>query len=285
MSKKRYDGRLVKTIGPLEKMIPYIMTTRTDSMNFFEEDIDCKPLDAYIKEKKDEGVRFNYIHILVAAMVRTFALRPGLNRFVMNGKIYTRPKIWVSFALHTSLREGDTETTVKLAFDGTENIFEIAEAIDGIIKRETTKTKESNNTDKMAAALMNLPSFMIMNAVKLFGWMDRHNILPKAVIELSPFHTSIFFTNLKSLGISSIYHHVYEFGTTGFFMGIGKEKNAAAVEEGEIVPAKQLNFKLVLDERYCDGLYFARSFRLFRRIIQDPRQLEEKLEAKVEDIP
>ena len=285
MFAKRSDGRVVKTIGPLEKIIPYIMKTRTDSMNLFEEDVDCSYIDAYIKEKKEEGIKLNYIHVLVAAMVRLFALKPGLNRFVMRGRIYTRPKIWVSFAMHTSLRDDSAETTVKLCFDGTETIFDVAKAIDDVIVKETNAAKEHNNTDKMAAKIMSLPPFLIRFAVNTLMWMDRHNMLPKKVIELSPFHTSIFFTNLKSLGISSIYHHVYEFGTTGFFLGVGKEKRLPTLEDGEVVPGKLLNLKIVTDERYCDGLYFARAFRLFRQLMQDPRPLETPLEAKVEDIP
>lgn len=285
MFAKRSDGRVVKTIGPLEKIIPYIMKTRTDSMNLFEEDVDCSYIDAYIKEKKEEGIKLNYIHVLVAAMVRLFALKPGLNRFVMRGRIYTRPKIWVSFAMHTSLRDDSAETTVKLCFDGTETIFDVAKAIDDVIVRETNAAKEHNNTDKMAAKIMSLPPFLIRFAVNTLMWMDRHNMLPKKVIELSPFHTSIFFTNLKSLGISSIYHHVYEFGTTGFFLGVGKEKRLPTLQSDEVVPGKLLNLKIVTDERYCDGLYFARAFRLFRQLMQDPRPLETPLEAKVEDIP
>lgn len=283
---KRSDGRVVKSIGALEKIIPYIMKTRTDSMNFFEEDVDCASFDSYIREKKEEGIRLNYIHLLVAAMVRTFALRPGLNRFVNRGRIYTRPKIWVSFAMHTSLRDDNAETTVKLCFEGTETIYDIAKAIDEVIARETNKEKEHNGTDKLSGAIMKMPHFLIRFVVNLLMWMDRHDMLPKSVLEVSPFHTSIFFTNLKSLGISSIYHHVYEFGTTGFFMGIGKEKQLPVLnKEGEVAPGKLLNLKLVTDERYCDGLYFARSFRIFRRLITDPHELETPLEAKVEDIP
>ena len=285
MFAKRSDGRVVKTIGPLEKIIPYIMKTRTDSMNFFEEDVDCSYIDNYIKGKKEEGIKLNYIHVLVAAMVRLFALKPGLNRFVVRGRIYTRPKIWVSFAMHTSLRDDSAETTVKLCFDGTETIFDVAKAIDDVIAKETNAAKEHNNTDKMAAKIMSLPPFLIRFAVNTLMWMDRHNMLPKKVIELSPFHTSIFFTNLKSLGISSIYHHVYEFGTTGFFLGVGKEKHLPNLVDDEVVPGKLLNLKIVTDERYCDGLYFARAFRLFRQLMQDPRPLETPLEAKVEDIP
>ena len=48
---KRPDGRLVKDLDPMQKIMPYIMKTRTDSMNMYEDTFPCGPLDAYIKEK------------------------------------------------------------------------------------------------------------------------------------------------------------------------------------------------------------------------------------------
>ena len=113
--------------------------------------------------------------------------------------------------------------------------------------------------------------------------MDRHNIMPKAVIEASPFHTSFFITNLKSLGINHIYHHVYEFGTTGIFFAIGKEKVLPINKGDDFVPQKAMGFGLTMDERFCDGLYFARSLRQLRKLLRNPRILEKPLEAKIED--
>lgn len=79
-------------MDPIQKIMPYIMKTRTDSMNMFEDLIPCSSMDDYIAKMETQGITVSYMHILIAAMVRTLALRPRLNRFVMNGKIYTRPK-------------------------------------------------------------------------------------------------------------------------------------------------------------------------------------------------
>ncbi len=95
---------------------------------------------------------------------------------------------------------------------------------------------------------------------------------------------SFFITNLKSLGINHIYHHVYEFGTTGLFFAMGKEKQLASVQGEEIVKQKHMGFGPVSDERFCDGLYFALSLRQLRKFMQNPRVLEEPLEKKVEDV-
>jgi len=251
----------------------------------YEDVVDCAAMDAYIKEKLDEtGVRLDYMQIIIAAMVRLIALRPQLNRFVMNGRIYAREKIWVSFVVHHRLRDGDTGTTIKLCFDGTETIFQVAEKIREAVLKETANHSGENDTDKLMRTLMKrIPSFLIKFVVDTLLWMDKHCILPRRIIELSPFHTSLFITNLKSLGINHIYHHVYNFGTTGLFFAMGKEAEAVTAWRGEISTHKQMGYGLVMDERFCDGLYFALSLRRLGKIMKNLHELEQPLEKKNED--
>lgn len=281
---KRPDGREIKSLAPLEKIIPYIMKSRVDSMCMYEDYFDCAPMDAYIQEKREQGIKITYMHIIIAGVVRMMALRPALNRFVMKGKVYTRPKIWVSFAVHHKLVDGDVESTIKLCFEGTEGLLEIAEKIDEAIKKETVNHTEENGTDQLARLLTHIPGPLIALAVNTLMWMDKHNIMPKAVVELSPFHTSLFITNLKSLGIRHIFHHIYEFGTTSLFLAMGKEKYVPTVKDGELVEEKHLSFGLVSDERICDGLYYAKSLRQMRKLMRNPKALEIPLEKKVEDV-
>lgn len=282
---KRADGRKIKNLKPFYRIIPYIMKTRTDSQNFFNEEFMCDSIDEYIATMRERGIdNITYMSIIIATMVRTIALRPQLNRFVKNGKIYARPKIWVSFALQKDLREGSDETTVKLEFEGTENIFEISEAVSKIIE-ENAKTSASTDTDKLANLIMSIPGFLIRFVVNTLIFMDNHEMIPKSVIKASPFHTSFFITNLKSLGINYIYHHVYEFGTTGIFIAMGKERfRAVASKDGDPDIKKVLTLAFVLDERFCDGLYFARSMRIFKKCLTNPKILEERLSHKIEDV-
>ena len=109
-------------------------------------------------------------------------------------------------------------------------------------------------------------------------------MMPKAIVDLSPFHTTFYITNLKSLGINHVHHHIYNFGTTGLFLAMGKEKVIPVVKNGEIVQEKHMGYSLVSDERICDGLYFALALRQLRKIMQNPAVLENKLESKVEDV-
>ena len=281
---RRPDGRAIRQLEPMQKIMPYIMKTRTDSMNMYEDTFCCEGMDAYIKEKAAEGVKLGYMHIFIAAVVRLLALRPQLNRFIMNGKIYARPKIWVSFVVHPTLQDGSTGTTIKLAFEGTETIYEIAEKVNQAVEKETTKRVGENGTDRLMRVLMHIPGPLIAFVINLLMWMDKHSILPKFIVELSPFHTSFFLTNLKSLGISHIFHHCYNFGTTGLFFAMGKEKMIPVIKGSEVVKEKHMGFGMVSDERFCDGLYFALSLRVLRKYMRNPALLEVPLEKKIEDV-
>ncbi len=284
MFEKRYDGRRIHNTDPFNLIIPYIMKSRTDSQNMFDMDIPCAPLDEYIKSKHAEGKNYNYMKILLSAIVRLMAERPALNRFVMNGRIYTRNKIWISFVVHKTLRDDSAGTTVKLEFDGTESLDDVSTAIDKIIA-ENAHVGASSETDNLINIVMATPGFLLRGVVNFLMSLDKINLLPKAIIKASPFHTSLFITNMKSLGIGAIHHHVYEFGTTGLFLAIGKEENKAVpISSTELGVKKLLPLGVVMDERFCDGLYFAKSVKLLKKYLSNPELLEVRLASKVEDV-
>ncbi len=280
----RPDGRRIKKVDPTQLITGFLMTKRYDSMNQYEDTLDCAPWDQYIKEKAAQGIKLGYMHIFIAGIVRLIALKPRLNRFVMNGKLYARPKIWVSFTIHPELHIDSPDTVIKLEFEGTETILEISDKINEAIRKETVLRKEENDTDKLARVLTSLPSWFMNIVAAVLKWMDRHNILPKSIIEFSPFHTSFYITNLKSLGLNPVFHHTCEFGTNGLFFAMGKEKNIPVAEKGNVQIQKHMPFTLVSDERFCDGLYFALALREFKKVMKNPKALEVPLESKIEDV-
>lgn len=285
MFQKRKGARYLKTLTPMERLMPHVMPKRSDAQVFFTDDIDCTNIDSYIKEKKEQGIEMTYLDVFVAASVRLYAKRPALNRFVMGGRIFANEKIWVSMALKKSLRDNEPSTTIKIPFTGHETIFEVKEKFDEQIK--TNKVADNqNSTDKLMDVLTHIPNWVMRLAFALIRFFDKSSMLPKALTDASPFHGGLFITYLKSLGIPGIYHHIYDLGTIGQFIAVGKERMAPVVDQktGEIVARKIMTMMVVADERICDGLYYARSMRLFRRILENPWMLEERLEEVEKDI-
>ena len=269
----RSDGRKIKTLPAFFKVIPSVMLERNDSQVLYKQDIPIKYLDEYIDNKAKDGIKIAYMHIIYAAIVRVIAVRPLLNRFVMNGTTYARNKIYVSLAIKKNLTDDGVETTTKIEYQGTETIFDIKQKLDAII--EQNKEVEANNeTDKLAKTLGLIPTGLIRVAVKFLKFLDRHGLLPKAIIKASPFHTSVFLTNVGSLGIDTIYHHLYNFGTTSMFFSMGKKKKSFIYEDEEIKEEKCITLAFVGDERICDGFYYANSFKSLFRYLKKPELLE-----------
>ena len=103
--------------------------------------------------------------------------------------------------------------------------------------------------------------------------MDRCGLLPRKIIDLSPFHTSLFITNLASINTNSIFHHCYEFGTTGVFVSMGKP--IANYMSGEY-NKKMIPLSVVMDERICTGHEYALFWASVRRYLKHPELLEGK---------
>ena len=280
---KRKDGKELKNLSPIFKLIPRIMTERSDAQVFFKEEIMIKGMEEYIEKKLQDGIKISYMDIVFAAVVRTIALRPQLNRFVINGRIYARNEIVLSIAIKKSKSDEGEETTLKIPFKGDESILEVKEKLDAIIK-ENKNVENQNDTDKFANLLSKIPVPVIKFAIKIIKHLDKKGYLPKSLIDLSPFHTSAFITNVGSIGIDSIYHHLYNFGTTSMFFAMGKKKKSYIFVDDEIRKERCITFRFVGDERICDGYYFASSFKILCKYLNHPELLEQKIEVKTEKL-
>lgn len=279
---KRADGRRLKKINPIFLLMPHIMKRRSDAQVFYSQEIPIAPLDEYIAKKDAEGIKMSYMAIIYASLVRIIAEKPLINRFVMNGKIYARNSIDISLVIKKGMSETADETPLKLHFDGSENIFDIRNRLEQTIIQNKEVTAE-NATDKLAKTLSFVPSWLIKFIVNFLMFLDRHELLPKFIIEASPFHTSAFLTNVGSLGIDSIYHHLYDFGTTGVFLAMGKKKKSLINVDEALAEEKTLSLRWVLDERICDGYYYANAVKLFNKYMKRPELLEANIEP-VKDI-
>lgn len=281
----RYDGRLIRTLDPFYKIIPYIMRTRIDSQTYFEETIQIDSIEEYIRDKRNSGIKnIGFLHVMIAVLVRTLSQKPGLNRFIAGQRIYARNEILISLAVKKKLHPDIPETTVKFKFKPEDTIFDVVKKVNAVIA-ENRKEDSSNDTDKVAKLIMYCPGFLIKMLMAVMRALDYHRIMPKFINEVSPFHTSIFVTDLGSIGIQPVFHHLYEFGTTSIFVAFGaKRKEKSIDKDNNIVEKKYINIKAVTDERIVDGHYYASSFKYIRNLMQHPESLELPPEKVYEDI-
>ena len=279
----RSDGKKVKNLDPIQRLMPHIMPTRADAQNATHYDVPCEPIDEFIKREYEKGEKYNYMHILIAAIVRGTALYPRINRFICNGRIYARNCIQISFLVKKALSQDAADATIKLDFTGHESLPEIRDRINEVIAKNVVSADTKNDTDTMARIFSIVPNFLIGTMIGMLKFADMHGLLPKAVLDLLPFHCTAFVTNLKSIKGPSIFHHVYNFGNTGMFFAMGKESKKPVVRHGEIVVGKLMPLDIVMDERFCDGFYFVNAFKQLTALLANPDSMMERLEELPQD--
>lgn len=280
---KRKDGRLLKSIGSFEKLYPYIIDRRSEAQVFAKQQINAEPIDSYIQAKRGQNIKINYLHVFVAVFLRVIAQRPNLNRFVVNSRIYARNGIHFSMVVKRSLTDDGLETTIKLPFTGHETIFEVIDIINKVIA-EARENPDETDTDKLVKTIMSAPGFFKKSLVGMFKWLDRHNMLPKSVLDVSPFHSTLFLTYLKSIKTNYVYHHQYNLGTAGTFAAIGQTEMMPVIDNGVVVARKCCEIGYTFDDRICDGLYLANSLKLAQKYLNDLTLLETPLDVVVEDV-
>lgn len=274
---KRKDGYRIK-VDAFSRFIPLIMKERNDALVYLNQEISLTSLDEYVKRIYEEtGIRVSYMHIIYSAIVRTYKDMPHINRFIMSGKHYMRNNIEISMAVKKSLSVDAEETSLKFKFEGNESPLEIKQMLDEQIDLEKNDTaNEKNLTNLFVRALENIPTFLLKFIVGTLKTMDKVNMLPKSIIDASPFHASAFITNLGSIGLDAALHHIYNLGTVGAFLSIGKKGKKLVMKDGEVVEEKIMNIGFVIDERICDGYYYAKAMRQFYKYLQNPNALDKE---------
>lgn len=266
----RADGKRVKGASPMYTVAAYFMNKRYDAQNMIEVDIPLAPMSEYIRNKRREGRRVSHLGLILAAYTRVVAEFPYLNRFIVNKRAYARNEFAVGMVV---LKPGETDGTMnKMYFELQDDIFTVQEKLDEYI-RVNRKGGDTNKTDGAIRALLAVPGILTFG-VGLFKLMDHLGLLPKAIIDASPFHTSMVISNLASIQTNHIYHHCYQFGTTGIIITIGVTKEIPHRHGANLSFERCMPLGVVMDERICSGSYFAAAFMRMKEYLKDPVLLE-----------
>ena len=281
----RRDGRRLRTLPSYNALTPFIMKTKNDATNLMSESIEISEAERYLRLKRHEGYPgLGLLHIFIAAYIRVVAQYPAVNRFVAGQRIYSANDIVYVMTIKKEMKTDAEETSIKVIFDPRDTINDVYAKL----KTEIDKVKhagEDTNTDDTAKALMKLPRLLLKFCIFFLGVLDYFGKMPKSIIEASPFHGSMIITDLGSVGLPTIFHHLYNFGNMPIFISFGvKRKTVEAMPDGSFAERKYMDYTVVMDERICDGFYFSQAFRLFKSIFDKPEILDNPPERVVEDV-
>jgi 2-oxoacid dehydrogenases acyltransferase (catalytic domain) len=271
----RSDGVRLRKLPGFRKIFPFLMRTRTESAVYFSKRLAVAPTLAWL-ERTNGGreKKLSFFYVVLAAAVRTLALRPEINRFVAGRRIYQRRRIDLSFVVKRELTEEASEVTLKLTFDPRATIDEVARRVRDAIG--ATRTSETSWDEKLTNFVTSLPRPLVRFIVAALRFLDYHGWLPASFIKDDSLHTSVFLANLGSIGLDAAFHHMYEWGNASVFVVVGKVKKEAVVNaRGELEAADVVDMNFTGDERITDGVYMSKTMDLFLDLIENPEKLGE----------
>jgi hypothetical protein len=275
-TKKRCDGTYLKDLPHFTRIMPYLMPSRAESVIFFEQDFDVTGALEYVR-RANKGVqgekRLTFFQVFLTAAVRTLALRPKLNRFVAGYRYYQRNRIILNFVAKRELSDDGGEINVNLAFSPRETLATLPPKVAEFVSH--VRKGGSTDVDSLNAFLARLPRFLLRLIVKILFFLDYHNGLPWSFIKGMPFFSTVFLTNVGSVGIDAPFHHNFEFGTCGLFVAVGKLRKERVVgPDGQESLRDMVKVTFTFDDRITDGIYCGRAIELLRSLMEDPTELE-----------
>ena len=239
----------------------------------------------YIRHKRrDENLSgFGIMHVLIAAYVRCISQKPAANRFISGQKVYQRLGIEINMAVKVEMTTEGAETIIKIRPERDATATDIYHLMTKEI--EASRSASNSDFDKLAKVFNLIPGLVLKFAVWFLKLLDYFGLVPKSLLDLSPFHGSMFITSMGSLGIPPVFHHLYDFGNVPIFCSFGaKQRRTELLPDGAVTERRYITYTWVTDERICDGFYYSSAFKLIKSILKDPFQLDSPPEKVYEDV-
>ncbi len=281
----RPDGTRIK-VPAFQGMLPYLFRSRTESAIYFKQQVNLSKTLAYIKERNrglPAGTKnVTFFQVCLCAALQTVLQRPQLNIFTSGYHYYQRNEIVFSFVAKKQLVDGGEEINVKIPFYPDDTIFTVSEKISSYINKHKNEDKNTNTADP--GSFMKFPRPILKLIMGSFRLLDFFNLAPGSMLKVDPMYSTMFITNVGSVGIDAPYHHLFEWGNNSIFLAIGKIKKGPMVNEktGETRITDLVDITFSFDDRIADGIYSARSIDILKNYIENPQLMEQPVELTVE---
>ena len=285
-TKKRPDGTYIRNLHFFNQLLPYLMPKRSDAVIYFEQKFDVTNTLAYLKKKRRESsgnLKISFFYIVLYAAIRTIAERPRMNRFVSGHRYYQRNRISFNFIAKKDMSDDGEEINVTMSFSPLLSLEGFCDKIHTYIT--SIKKGSGNSSEKINSMVTVLPRFLIKFVLGFVKFLDYHNGLPASMINSLPFYSSIFFTNVGSVGIDAPFHHNFEIGNCGIFCALGKiQKEHQLNSDGTVKTRDMIKVTFTYDDRITDGIYCARAIDMLRNLVENPEKIESLPELTPEQL-
>ena len=277
----RMNSKRVK-VGGMNQLIMDIKPRRCDADVFINTEVDVTKAVDYINKRKKKGDKITYFHAFLFAFAKVLYNRPKLNRYVKNRHMYEHTTVSISFVAKIEFEDESEEVMLIIDIKPEDTIDDIAEKIRKKVEIVRSKKFDKKGANGALDMLGKLPNIIRVPLVGTLKWMDEKGILPKNLQKDNLYYASAIVTDIGVFKSDSIYHNNTNFGTASSITSMGEIRDSIKVVNGKEKIYKACKFGINFDERIADGFYMIKAFKLFEYILDNPKLLEDRADAKIE---
>jgi hypothetical protein len=270
---RRSDADLVRDVPDLRRIMPYVMRTRNESTVYFEQRVDVGNAERFVRafNETHPETRTTVFHVLLWAARQGLAEFPNVNRFVAGGRLYQRKGIWISYSAKQRMQKGAPLIVLKREFDPDESFAAMVAAMQEQL--HTAKFSGGTNTvDGELKLVLMLPGVLRRVVFAAYRALEAFGMFPRAFIDNDPLYATMFLTDLGSLGLDPVFHHLYEYGNVGTFGVLGRPRaeQIPDPDTGRLERKRMVTIRWSFDERIEDGLYAGYGIKQVKKLLEDP---------------
>ena len=281
----RREGRQIRSLSAYQRIMPYLLRRKSEAACSISDSVEVSGIEQWLRQKRAEGwTGLGFIHLLVAAYVRTVSMRPGIHRFISGRRLYARNEVQVVLSVKRGSSSGASETCVKVAFSPTDTVFDVyrrlSEAVDGV-KADVTVSEPEH----IAGQLMRLPRFLVRLVLAVARALDYFDWLPRSWLDASPFHGSLTVLDMGSLGQLPAECPLPDTGNMACALSFGTKRKVREPDDaGALAERSYVDYRISCDGRITDSYYFASAVKCLKYFLKNPAHLELPPEAIAEDV-
>ena len=284
MAKKRFgdrrDARWVRDVPPLQTIMAHVFKNRCDNEAYLCDELDITELMPYLDKLNAEhpDYKTTVFHAIIFAVTKMIYERPKMNYFIQGRRMYEKNEISAGFVARRRFVDHSEEALMYFVPKEDDTLNSLSYRISGQVHEMRKSEHATDGMDKVLEKFAKIPRIILMLIVKILTILDFWGVAPKALTDGDPNFSSVFLTNLGSVGCPAVYHHLNNYGSNSFMLAVGVIKKAARImPDGTEQERTVVDFGATIDERIADGFYFARSIKLVKYLMLHPEMLNETM--------
>jgi hypothetical protein len=196
--------------------------------------------------------------------------------------MYKRNEVTAAFTVKQEFSDDGGEV---LAFIHSKPDWTIDDLHDEL-HRQLLKLKDKSYADESTSFMdkfNSLPKWISRPVLSTIMSLERRGVVIPALVETDPYHSTVNFANLGSIGLPGGFHHLSNWGTTSMFIVVGKAGRMPFAEGDQVVFREGVDLNITVDERIADGYYFSKSMKLLQYLLQHPDLLDRPFSERLSD--